>query len=66
MAQLVKKKVGRETSTQPGEAAQDREARQAGDGGAWVAPRPGNKEADDGCHGDEEEEVEEEGRRLRG
>lgn len=66
MAQLGKKEVGRQPSTQPGEAAQDREARQAGDGGARGAPRPGNKEADDGCHGDEEEEEEEEGRGLRG
>lgn len=66
VAQLGKKEVGREPSTQPGEAAQDREARQAGDGGAQGVPRPGNKEADGGCHGDEEEEEKEEGRGLRG
>lgn len=66
VAQLAKKEVGRETSTQPWEAAQDGEARQAGDGGAWVAPRPRNKEADDGCHGDEEEEEEERRRGRRG
>lgn len=65
VAQLGKKEVGREPSTQPGEAAQDREARQAGDGGVWGVPRPGNKEADDGYHGDEEEEEEKEWRGLR-
>lgn len=64
--QLGEEEVRRDTSSQPGEAAQDREPRQAGDGDpSWrrTGPRPGlrkgpadDQEGDDRHNNEEDEE----------
>lgn len=66
MAQLGEEEVRREASSQPGQAAQDRDPGQAGDGGPRSRSRTGagfDQEGDECC--DDEEEEEEEGWRER-
>ena len=67
MGQPGEEEVRREASTQPGQAAQDREPGQAGDGGPRSGSRtgPGTDPEEDECCDDEEEEKEEEGWRER-
>lgn len=59
MGQLGEEDVRREASPQPGEAPQQREARQAGDGGPGPVPltsQPARDQNQDHHHQDDEEE----------
>lgn len=62
VGQLGEEQVRRQTSSQPGEAAQDREPRQAGDGspsGCSTRRRFGVRyQKPDGCHENEQSEEE--------